>query len=226
MKRINIVLAIPHLLLLQGIHQSVGDDDELAIVGEATTWDQVPPLIESLSPDLVLLDWDLPELPPLRAIDFIRERHPEVKILVLSQLDDEEVIHSVLARGASGYVLKTIEPKDLPSALRQTARGVVYHSLGAARPPEGSAAQSAGLTAREAAVLDCVARGLSNRQIAAELSVTEQTVKFHLTNVYRKLGVRNRLSAARYAYQHALVDYPPTPANGADGASSSEPTAA
>jgi DNA-binding NarL/FixJ family response regulator len=123
---------------------------------------------------------------------------------VLSERADEAHIHAVLQRGADGYIVKTIDPRDLAAALRQTAEGLVYHALAVPQPGD-AAAKAAGLTDRELTILKSVAKGLSNGLIARELSVTEQTVKFHLTNVYRKLGVPNRLSAARYAYETGLV---------------------
>jgi DNA-binding NarL/FixJ family response regulator len=202
---IEVLLACAQRLLLQGISQSIEQDPELVVVGATTSVVQITALLESESPDLLLLDWDLLDRTPVESIASISRYHPDVKIVVLSQVADEDLIHDVLDHGASGYLLKTIEPDDLPGALRQTARGLVYHAFGQPQHRGQGATNRSGLTRREATVLRGVARGLSNRQIADELLVTEQTVKFHLTNVYRKLGVPNRLSAARYAYQHGLV---------------------
>jgi DNA-binding NarL/FixJ family response regulator len=124
---------------------------------------------------------------------------------MLSVFSDPEHIAMALARGASGYIVKTINPRDLPSALRQAVEGSVYHAIGLPEVTEESEARAAGLTEREVAILKAVARGLSNQAIGKELWVTEQTVKFHLTNIYRKLGVANRTEAARYAYMHHLA---------------------
>ena len=130
-----------------------------------------------------------------------------MKVVVLSVSTDENVIQTVLKRGASAYIVKSINPIDLPSVLRQAMEGTVYSAIGL--PEAGdSAARAAGLTEREAAILSALARGLSNEAIGKELWVAEQTVKFHLTNIYRKLGVANRTEAARLAYQHGLVESP------------------
>jgi DNA-binding NarL/FixJ family response regulator len=168
----------------------------------------VLPLIERTQPDLVLLDIRMPQLDGLACLDRIRKRYPQVKVVVLSVFSDPEHIEGALKRGASGYIVKSINPLDLPSAIRQAVEGTVYHALGLPEADARSEAREAGLTEREVTILSGVARGLSNRAIGRELWVTEQTVKFHLTNIYRKLGVENRTEAVRYAYQHRLVAHP------------------
>src|SRR5438874_2365336 len=149
----------------------------------------------------------MPGADGLTCLGQIRKRYPEVKVVVLSVSTDEHVIQTVLKRGASAYIVKSINPIDLPSALRQAVEGTVYSAIGL--PESGdNPARAAGLTERETAILSAVARGLSNEAIGKELWVAEQTVKFHLTNIYRKLGVSNRTEAARLAYQHGLVESP------------------
>ena len=122
---------------------------------------------------------------------------------MLSASDDADRMRAALKRGASAYIVKTVNPLDLPAALRQVVQPTIYFGL----PPEqDDPAATAGLTDRETAMLRALARGLSNAAISKEFWVTEQTVKFHLTNIYRKLGVKNRTEATRYAYQHGLAD--------------------
>ena len=104
--------------------------------------------------------------------------------------------------------MKSVNPIDLPSAIRQAVEGTVFHAIGMPEIDEQSLGKAAGLTERELSILKAVARGLSNAAIGKELWVTEQTVKFHLTNIYRKLNLANRTEAARYAYQHGLVESP------------------
>jgi DNA-binding NarL/FixJ family response regulator len=170
----------------------------------------VLPLVSRTNPDVVLLDLRMPEMDGLACLDLIRKRHPEVKVVVLSVFSDSEHIETALKRGACGYIVKSVNPIDLPSAIRQVMEGAVYHALGLPEVDESASARAAGLTEREIAILKAVARGLSNQAIGKELWVTEQTVKFHLTNIYRKLGVANRTEAARYAYQNGLVESPVT----------------
>jgi len=152
----------------------------------------------------------MPQMDGLTCLDQLGKNCPDVKVIVLSVFSDPERIQAAFKHGASGYIVKSVNPIDLPSAIRQVMEGAVYHALGLPEVDESASARAAGLTEREIAILKAVARGLSNQAIGKELWVTEQTVKFHLTNIYRKLGVANRTEAARYAYQNGLVESPVT----------------
>jgi NarL family two-component system response regulator LiaR len=156
-----------------------------------------------------VLDIRMPGMDGLVCLDQIKKRNPTVKIVVLSASTDQKLIENVLKRGASAYIVKSVNPVDLPSVIRQALDETVYTAIGL--PTEASAstaAKEAGLTARELAILTALAAGKSNAAIAKDLWVAPQTVKFHLTNIYRKLNVSNRTEAARYAYQQGLVESP------------------
>ena len=203
---LKVVIADDHRLILAGIKRALEDDGEFEVVGEASTGEKVLPLVAQTSPDLVVLDLRMPGMDGLICLDQIKKRHPSIKVVVLSVSTDEKLIENVLKRGASAYIVKTINPIDLPSALRQAMEGTVFSAIGL--PERDTPGRAAGLTERETAILAALARGLSNDAIGKELWVAEQTVKFHLTNIYRKLGVSNRTEAARLAYQHGLVESP------------------
>ena len=202
----RIVIADDHKLIVDGIKRALEGSDDFEVVGEASSGSQVLPLVARTNPDLVLLDLRMPGADGLTCLARIRSKHPRVKVVMLSVSTDENVIQTVLKRGASAYIVKSINPIDLPSALRQAMEGTLYTAIGL--PDEDSPAVAAGLTSRESAILSELARGLSNEAIGKELWVAEQTVKFHLTNIYRKLGVSNRTEAARLAYQQGLVESP------------------
>lgn len=204
----KVLIADDHRLMLQGIRRALEMAPDIEIVGEAHSGAQVLPLVARMNPDLVLLDIRMPELDGFACLDAIVRRYPDVKVVMLSAFADAQHVQEALERGACGYIVKTVSPLDLPSALRQAFEGTVYHALGLPEAQAQSTAATAGLTERELAVLDAVARGLPNQAIARELWVTEQTVKFHLTNIFRKLGVRNRTEAARAAYARGLVENP------------------
>jgi len=127
---------------------------------------------------------------------------------MLSASTSPELIAAALRRGASAYLSKSVDPTDLPSTLRQIVDGNVWSTSGTDAEEGDEGAKALGLTDREIAILQALARGLSNAEIAKELWVTQQTVKFHLTNIYRKLGAKNRTQATRIAHQHGLVDSP------------------
>jgi DNA-binding NarL/FixJ family response regulator len=205
---VKVLIADDHRLMLEGIRRSLEDVEGFEIVGEAYSGSQVLPLVSRTNPDVVLLDIRMPQMDGLTCIELIRNRHPNVKVVALSVFSDPDHIQAALKRGASGYIVKSVNPLDLPSALRQALEGTVYHALGLPESDADGGASNAGLTEREIAILKAVARGLSNQAIGKELWVTEQTLKFHLTNIYRKLGVANRTEATRYAYQHGLVESP------------------
>jgi DNA-binding NarL/FixJ family response regulator len=210
---VRVLIADDHGLMVEGTKQALEKAGGFEVVGEATNGAQVLPLVRRLHPDLVLLDLRMPQMDGLTCLTKIRSEFPDMKVAILSVSQDPGVIQTVLKRGANAYIVKTVDPDDLPAALRQAVEGTVFTAVGISEEPGERAAKEAGLTERELVIVRAVARGLSNEAISKELWVAEQTVKFHLTNVYRKLGVSNRTEAARYAFEQGLLDHdgaPPT----------------
>jgi DNA-binding NarL/FixJ family response regulator len=205
----RVLIADDHPLILAGIKRALESADGFEVVAEANSGSQVLPLISQTDPDLALLDLRMPEMDGLTCLDRIRKQHPKVKVVILSVSTDPEVVQTVLNHGAAAYVVKSVNPIDLSSALRQALEGTVFSAVGLPeKTAQEDAVKAAGLTDRETTILKALARGLSNEAIGKELWVAEQTVKFHLTNIYRKLDVSNRTEAARYAYEHGLIDSP------------------
>jgi DNA-binding NarL/FixJ family response regulator len=205
-KRLRILLADDHRLMLSGIRRSLAGETDIQIVGEADCGTKVLPLIARTSPDVVLLDLRMPKLDGLTCLELIRERHPEVTVIVLSVFSDSDHINEALRRGAAGYIVKTVSPVELAPSIRQAVGQEGEQGVEAPELAADTAARQDGLTKREIEILKAVAHGLANQRIAEQLWVTEQTVKFHLTNIFRKLGVDNRTEAARYAYENRLVE--------------------
>ena len=208
MQAMRVLIADDHRLIAEGIKRSLEESGEFEVVAEAQTGNQVLPLIRRSSPDLVLLDLRMPGADGLTTLEQIKRDHPSVKVVILSASTDPQVIQAALAKGASAYVIKSVNPADLSSTLRQVMEGSVFHSVGLPSPGQPSAADELGLTNREVSILNALARGLSNQAIGKELFVAEQTVKFHLTNIYRKLDAANRTEAVRLAYQRGIIDNP------------------
>ncbi|MGE5434222.1 MAG: response regulator [Candidatus Doudnabacteria bacterium] len=205
----RVLIADDHPLILAGIKRALEEDDQFEVVAEARVGSQVLPLVSQTHPDLALLDLRMPEMDGLACLDRIRKEHPKVKVVILSVSTDPEVVQTVLNHGAAAYVVKSVNPIDLSSALRQALEGTVFSAVGLPeKTAQQDAVKAAGLTDRETTILKALARGLSNEAIGKELWVAQQTVKFHLTNIYRKLDVKNRTEAARYAYEHGLIDSP------------------
>jgi DNA-binding NarL/FixJ family response regulator len=200
------LIADDHRLMVEGTKQALERAGGFDVVGEAVNGSQVLPLIRRLKPDLVLLDLRMPQMDGLTCLTKIRKEFPDMKVAMLSVSQDPELIQTALKRGANAYIVKSIDPDDLAGALRQALEGNVFTTAGITEDPGERAAKDAGLTDRELGIIRAVARGLSNEAISKELWVAEQTVKFHLTNIYRKLGVTNRTEAARYAFEQGLVE--------------------
>ena len=203
---LRVVIADDHRLMIEGTKQALEKAGGFTVVGEASNGAQVLPLVRRLKPDLVLLDMRMPQMDGLTCLTKIRKEFPEMKVAMLSVSQEPSLIQSALKRGASAYIVKTVDPDDLAAALRQAVDGTVFTTAGVSDDPGERAAKEAGLTERELVIVRAVARGLSNEAIAKELWVAEQTVKFHLTNIYRKLEVSNRTEAARYAFEQGLID--------------------
>jgi DNA-binding NarL/FixJ family response regulator len=208
--KIKVLLADDHPMVIAGIRRTIEPFADIEVVGEAHSGPELIRLVERRRPSLVLLDLRMPGVEGVEHIEQIRERWPEIKVVVLSACDDRRSIDSALRAGASAYVLKTATVVDVASVLRQASSGAVFHA-----PSSGPAAPIGGrvqpepdhpvLTNREATILHAVAAGLTTSAISRDLWVSEHTVKFHLTNIYRKLGVANRAGAVRYAYENDLV---------------------
>ena len=204
MGSLRVVIVDDHRLMLEAIRTAFEHSDGIDVVGEATCGTQVLPLIGQTNPDIVLLDIRMPKMDGLTCLRSIRKRFPDLKVAMFSGFDDPEQIQTAFRDGASAFIGKNIDPRDLASALRQAAEGTVYQPFGLLENGD-SPAHPAGLTESEARVLTILAQGYSNKEIAKQLWLTEQTVKFHLTNIYRRLSVSNRTEAVRYAYEHRLV---------------------
>ena len=203
----RVLVADDHRLMIEGVRAALADSKDIEVVGEALNGAQVLPLANRLRPDLVLLDLSMPLMDGATCLTRLQERFPEIKVVILSAQDDAACIETALRSGASGYIVKGADSSDLATTLRRAFQGTSDMTVGLPEP-ETTNTNAAGLTKREIPILELIAQGHSNRQVADSLSVTEQTVKFHLTNIYRKLGVTNRTGAARAAYTLGLVQSP------------------
>ena len=182
-------------------------------VGKTTEPSEALELVDEHRPDVLLTDYSVNdgELDAVECLRRAHELHPELRTVVLAATDQPQQIQSAFAAGASVYCVKTAEQEDLLAAIRQSFTTSIYlaHALNALAPKETvPAAETPELTRRELEILRLVAEGHSNSQLARLLWVTEQTVKFHLSNIYRKLDVANRTEASRWAQIHGLLPDP------------------
>lgn len=221
------VLVDQHPLWLDTVEQVVRRI-EVEVVGKETSTSGALAKLEEFRPDLLITGIRMSEGEPdgVALVRQATERFQDLKVIVLSMYDDSQHVEAAFSAGAVAYVLKTAHPDDLTSAIRQAFQHSIF--LAGTRltpaPPVAQLDDSPGLTRRELEILQLVAEGHSNAELARMLWVTEQTVKFHLANVYRKLGVKNRTQAARWAHEHGLLTDGPRETS--DGSAEVEPRTA
>ena len=207
------VLVDQHPLWLDAVTMVV-EDLGMTIVGTATSGREGLALVTEQRPDVVVTGIQMPagDIDGIELVRAGKEAVPTLRAIVLSVYDDTKHIDAALAAGAVAYVIKTAHPDDLRSAIRQAFAHSVYlpgSRTAAVQTAHAPTEDLPDLTRRELEILQLVAEGHSNTQLAKMLWVTEQTVKFHLSNVYRKLDVANRTEASRWAQLHGLLSAPP-----------------
>ena len=211
MDEIKVLIADDHTVVRKGIRALLETEPGITVVGEAADGEDAIHRALALKPDVILMDLVMPKLDGVQAIKELREVLPEAKVLVLTSFAEDRRIVAAIEAGALGYLLKDSSPEDLVRAIREVHRGESsLHPKVAQqlvkklqRPAEEPEREE--LTARERKVLALIARGLSNREIARELSISEPTVRTHVSNILRKLGLKSRTQAALYALRQGLA---------------------
>ncbi|MBW4472312.1 MAG: response regulator transcription factor [Stenomitos rutilans HA7619-LM2] len=208
---IKLLLADDQVLFRQGLAVLLALETDLVIVGEASNGRESIALADQLQPDVILMDVRMPIADGVSATREIHQRHPHMRILVLTTFDEDEYVFKALQVGAAGYLLKNTPSEQLAAAIRLVHQG--YSQLGPTiapkvfaqiqfQAPEAKASAVPLLSDREQAVLKLLGQGNSNREIAQQLHLTEGTVKNHITRILCQLGVRDRVQAALWAHRH------------------------
>jgi len=205
--RIRLLIADDHPVVRDGLKGMLAAERDLEVIGEAADGAELLKLAEQSRPNAVLVDLRMPVMDGVTAIGRLRERWPRLGILVLTTYETDTDIQRAVEAGATGYVLKDAPREELLRAIRSTARGESFLSPSVAARMmgrmRGPAAET--LTLREAEVLELVAKGRSNRQIARQLRLSEATVKTHLIHIYAKLGASDRAHAVTIAIQKGII---------------------
>jgi DNA-binding NarL/FixJ family response regulator len=207
MRRLKVLAVDDHRLMLDAIRAVMDREDDIWLVAEADAGDKVLPLVGQTGPDVVLLDVRMPGMDGLAVLEQLRERYPTVEVVMLSAIDDPSLVRAALERGAAAFVLKHVDPRDLAAAVRQVVGGAIFRPLDLL-PASAGSMDEAGLSKRELSILEALESGASNAAIAKDLFLAEQTVKFHLTNIYRKLDVSSRTEAVHSAYERGILERP------------------
>ncbi len=208
MRRLKVVVVDDHKLMLDAVRASLECDEDIDVVAESRSAENLPAVVGQTGADVVLLDVRMPGIDGLAALEQLRARYPSVAVIMFSGIDDPTLVRAALERGAAAFVLKHVAPRDLAATVREVVNGSVFRPLDLRKTGTDAAAPSTPLSQREQSILAALESGGSNREIAASLFLAEQTVKFHLTNIYRKLGVSTRTEALCRAYEEGLLERP------------------
>lgn len=213
---IKVLIVDDHALLREGLIKILSLEDDLKIIGEAGKGEEAIELTRTLKPNVILMDINMPGVNGIEATKVIKKEFPSIGIIALTIHDDEEYIFELVRAGVSGYVLKDIQPERLVSAIRDVAQGksVIHPNITAKLLGEfnrlserkNRPSSFGELTMREIEVLELIAQGMANKDIARVLFISEKTVKNHVTSIFRKLNVEDRTQAALYAVKNKLVN--------------------
>jgi DNA-binding NarL/FixJ family response regulator len=207
---VRLLIADDHPIVRAGFEGMLAEKPDLEVVGEAGNGEEAVRLADQLRPDVVLMDLRMPEVDGVEAIGRIKEEHPHVHILVLTTYDSDADILRAIEAGATGYLLKDTPREELFRAIRAAARGepVLAPSVTARLMQRAKSPSQAALSGREIEVLELVARGRSNRELAKDLHLSEATVKSHLIHIFDKLGVADRTAAVTVALERGILRLP------------------
>lgn len=210
---IRLLIADDHLIIRQGLRLILETGEEFEVVAEANDGAEAFTLCAEHKPDVVLMDLRMPGMDGLTAIEKLRESQPEIAVVILTTFNEDELMLRGLKAGARGYLLKDTSRTALFDTIRAAARGetllkpeIMARVLAVAGDkPSPTAPNTGGLTNREHEVLQAVASGMRSKEVAAQLGITERTVKAHLASIYAKLGVDSRASAVAVAAQKGML---------------------
>ncbi|MDP9352264.1 MAG: response regulator transcription factor [Chloroflexota bacterium] len=222
MKRLRVLLVDDHPLFRQGVRHALDGIQDVQIIGEASDGQMAIQMADTLSPDVMLCDINLPGINGLEATRVIRRRNPHIAVVVLTVHEDDEQLFGAIKAGAAAFSTKDIGQDRLLDLIRRTGRGeylinenVVSKPFVASRVlkqfrdlaamEQDDESLFAPLTSREIEILDCIARGMSNKEIARSLLISDQTVKNHITSILRKLAVNDRTQAVIYALRRGWI---------------------
>jgi DNA-binding NarL/FixJ family response regulator len=203
--RITILLADDHALVRRGFRRLLEDDPSLAVVGEASNGEDAVAQFTQLRPHVVVMDSAMPGMSGLQATRAILGKDPSARVLMLSMHSEETLVRQALAAGARGYVLKSALDLDLAAAVKRVNAGELVVDPAMMRRPQVGEERST-LTPRELEVLQLICDGLSNREIAAQLGLSANTVSVHRARIMNALGVHKTAELVMYALQHGLIN--------------------
>lgn len=210
------MLVDDHAVLRDGLRNIISVEEDIEVVGEAVSGDDALLQVEKCKPDMILMDINMPMKNGVEVTGILKKKYPHIKVLVLTMHSHEEYFMSAIREGADGYLLKDAPSDQVVEAIRTVARGesVIHPSMTrkllAFHQQKETQKEDTTLTEREKEVLLCLVEGLSNKEIADRLFISDKTVKIHVSKIFKKLNVKSRSQVVIHAVQHQLVPIPPT----------------
>ncbi|HUE56192.1 MAG TPA: response regulator transcription factor [Candidatus Udaeobacter sp.] len=206
--KITVLLVDDHALVRRGFRRMLEDDPQISVVGEASDGREAVRLATELQPKVIVMDCAMPELNGIEATRKILEKLPKVEILMLSMHSEETLVTQALEAGARGYILKNAMDLDLVSAVKSVAAGMTVLDPQVSRPQNLKGERGGGLTPRELEILQHIVAGKSNKEIAADLNLSVNTVAVHRANIMETLGIHKTAELVVYAIRNGLVTLP------------------
>jgi DNA-binding NarL/FixJ family response regulator len=198
-KPIRVVVADDHALVLAGLRSLLAAEPDITLLATATDGERLLDAVRRFEPDVVISDIQMPYMDGLASLEQIRQINPQTRVLLITAFNDGQTVQTVLAAGADGLLLKTAPPEQTIQAIRQVMAGQLIFPAAARRWLSRATPKAPiPLSGRELEVLAEVAKGLTNAEAARRLNISENTVKFHLQNIYQRLHVSNRTEASRW----------------------------
>jgi DNA-binding NarL/FixJ family response regulator len=206
--KLSILLVDDHALVRKGFRRMLEDDPSISVVGEASTGAEAVKLALQLKPKVVVMDCALPDISGIEAMRRIRAKMHDATVLMLSMHSEETLVRQALEAGARGYILKNAMELDLVNAIKRVAEGELVLDPQFGKPEALKGERDSGLTARELEVLQHIVAGKSNKEIAAELGLSANTVAVHRANIMGALGIHKTAELVAYAIRNGLVTLP------------------
>ncbi|MDO5341245.1 MAG: response regulator transcription factor [Bacteroidia bacterium] len=211
MEKIKAIIVDDHPLVRMGIKMELTSTDNICVIGEAFSGLELLKLLENTTPDIVLLDILMPEMSGIEAAKILKEKHSDIKILIISAESTEETITALIGLGVEGFISKNAKPNEIAKAITSIINGDNYYGDGFsnllykinnAKLDENTIE----LTSRENEIVQLLCDGLSAKEIAAKLFITHRTVELHKENIFKKLGFRNSIELVKYAIKNKIVE--------------------
>ncbi|WP_170006503.1 response regulator [Bacillus fonticola] len=210
---IQLMLVDDHAILRDGLRNLLEVEEDIQVVGEAVSGEDAVSKMKECQPDVVLMDINMPKMNGVEVTGLLKKQYPSTKVLILTMHDHDEYFMSAIREGADGYLLKDAPFDQVIEAIRTVAKGesVIHPAMTKKllhfHQQKGQSEEKQLLTEREKEVLQCLVQGLSNKEIADRLFISDKTVKIHVSKIFKKLNVKSRSQVVIYAVQHQLVTF-------------------